>query len=192
MTLPELVVAILVLTTVLIPLGSVFLSFSRAFSSLAKRSHMTARAPAIADRLVDELLTGKFETIDPVSPQLNPWIRFQKVVSVAGGVPVYGNPIQIDVIPMEASIVDGVDNDGDGLIDEGGLRIWEDVAPSGTSPGGEDTETILAANLAKDGLQFTRQGGFLLLDITFQAVVELGEPPVTFRIQSGAKMRNAD
>lgn len=192
MTLPELMVAILVLTTVVVPLGNVFLNSSRAFSSLAKRSQMTARAPAIMDRLVADLVTGKFESLTPAAPALSPWVRFQKIVSVTSGVAAYGNPIQVDLVPMESSITDAVDNDGDGLIDEGGLRIWEDFAPQGTSPGSEDTQTIIAANIAKDGLQFTRQGAFLLVDITFQAVVEPGEPPVTFHVQSGVTMRNAE
>ena len=192
MTLPEIVVATLVLTTVFVPIGNVFLNSSRAFSSLAKRAQVTARGPIIMDRLVNQLVTGNFQSLSPSVPEASSWVRFQRIVSVTGDTPTYGNPIQIDLIPMESSITDGTDNDGDGLIDEGGLRIWEDVSPLGTSPGAWDPTSVIAANLARDGLQFTRQGAFLLIDLTFQATVEAGQPPMTFQIQSGVKMRNSE
>ena len=185
-TLLELMVSLGLLATVMVPVGYVILSSSRAFSSLAKQSHLVARATVVADRLVDELNNGRL--LNPPNPVQSTWIRFDKIVDVVGGAPVYGDPIQIDLVPMEASNTDNLDNDGDGIVDEGGVRIWTDVAPLGNSPGPEDEQAIISASIAKSGLLFTRQGAMVLLDLTFASVNEPGGAPTDFYLGSGALM----
>lgn len=190
MTLLEILIVLVVLTGVLLPLTQFFLRGTRAFNSLMKTAELTARANVVMERIVAEALAGRFVSLQPPAPVLSDWVRFEKVVDLVDGVPVYGEPVQIDLIPMESSITDGVDNDGDGLVDEGGVRIWSDYAPLGSSPGTGDPSAIIATNVAKDGLKFTRAGAILKIELVMASVTERGKPPKTLKMESGVKMRN--
>ena len=189
-TLLELALALLLVTIISLSVGETFLKFSHAFSSLTKLSYVTTRGTVVMDRIISEMVSGRFATLDPPIPQQSAWIRFERVVDVVDGSPVYGDPVQIDLVPMESSINDGVDNNGNGLIDEGGIRIWEDADPQGSRPGPEDREVVVEATLTKDGLKFTRKGAVLVVEFTLQAVTERGRPPLLYRLESGVKMRN--
>ena len=174
-TIVELVVAMSVFVIVLGSVVPLFLSTSRAFSSLASRAQLTARAQVVTDRLVEELLGGSF-TLDAVaSLEESNRVRFQRVVDFVAGAPVFGNPIQIEAVPA-------------GAVDE--LRIWEDMPPYGVNPGPEDSPVVIEANVAKNGLTFKRFGAILLFDLTLQKVTEPGQPPTSVLTTSGVNMRN--
>ncbi len=183
-TLLELIISVGILTLVFVPFGYVALSSSRAFSSLAKQSQVASNAAAVADRLVEELSNGRL--LGPANPNLSTFIRFDKIVDVVAGVPVYGDPIQIDLVATESSNTDDVDNDGDGIVDEGSVRVWIDSAPLGTSPGNEDEAFVISEVVAKDGLQFTQNGAMMLIDLTMETVAE--GTNVTLHLGSGVLM----
>ena len=180
----ELIVSVAILTVVMVPFGFVALSSSRAFSSLAQQSQVSSNAAAVADRLVEEISNGRL--LDPGNPNQSTYIRFDTVVDVVDGQPVYGDPIQIDLVATESSNTDGVDNDGDGIVDEGGVRIWIDSAPLGGGPGDEDEAFLISTKVAKDGLQFTQNRAMMLIDLTMEIVTE--ETNLNFYIASGALM----
>ena len=182
-TLLELAVAVGLLSTAFVVVGATFARLSEAFSQVAKLSFVVSRAPATMDRLVDELRNGRI--LDPAVPAASDYIRFDRITGVVAGAPVYGDPIQIDVVGMEASITDSKDNDGDGIIDEGAIRIWTDVAPLGTTPGNEDEAVVIASGIGKDGLQFTLQGSMVIVDLTFEETPEAGEDSTTFTLSTG-------
>ncbi len=175
-----------ILTVVMVPFGFVVLSSSRAFSSLARQSQISSNAAAVADRLVVELSNGRL--LDPANPDQSTYIRFDKIVDVVDGAPVYGDPIQIDLVATESSNTDGVDNDGDGIVDEGGVRIWIDKDPVETTPsiGSEDEVFQISAFVAKDGLQFTQVGTMILIDLTVETVAD--GTNLTLYIGSGVLM----
>lgn len=169
-------------------LGNVFLQSTRAFTSATVRSHASSRSQVVMDRLVDEMVTGVFETINPPVPNMDSWIRFRKVTAVVSGSPVYSEPYQIELISSESNGTDGIDNDGDGLIDEGLIRIWEDMLPYGSTPGVEDSPITITDNVS--GLTFTRAGSVLLIDLSYDVVPEPNVAPIRYRVVSGVKMRN--
>ena len=75
--------------------------------------------------------------------------------------------------------------------DEGGILIWVDHAPlSPGGPGVEDTQSVIAADVAKNGLTFTRVGGMLQIDLMLETVAENSRNPVSFKLSSGVRMRN--
>ncbi|MEM7235381.1 MAG: hypothetical protein AAF517_24630 [Planctomycetota bacterium] len=178
------VVSLAILTVTMLPVGYATLKSSSAFSSLVKRSDLVSRAPVIVDRLVEEISGGRL--ISPASPSNSSSVRFDHVTSVSAGAPVYGAPIQIDFVSTENAGSDSLDNDGDGITDEGGIRIWEDRDPTGATPGNEDVVVVIAENLASNGLLFTRLGNTLLISATFEAVAERGKTSETFTIHSAA------
>ena len=186
----EVVIATAILLTVMAAAGEFFLKSSDCLSSMVKNVYTTSRALVVLDRLEDELLTGNFASLVPPVPKATNYVEFEKIVGVSNGMPVYGNTIRIELIDAEnGDSNDGIDNDGNGLVDEHAIRIWEDFPPFGPGPGPEDVASIICANATKDGLQITRQGGVLLIDLTLQEGSP-GQAPATIKLQSGVKMRN--
>lgn len=190
-TLVEVVISVSIMVVICVALGEFFLKGSRAMSSIAKSTHTSMRLSSVMDRIVSELVSGRFASLDPPIPVQSQWIRFQKVIA-SGAPPVYGNPVHIELVEAESNSSDNLDNDGDGLVDETGVRIWEDYPPYAVTPGPEDSPTLLATELTSDGLKFTREGAVLLIELTFQAVVERGETPTLYHLQSGVRMRNSN
>lgn len=184
LTLVEIMISVAILTIVTVPFGFVVLSSSRAFSSLARQSQVSSNAMAVADRLVEEISNGRL--LDPANPNQSTYLRFDRIVDVVDGQPVYGDPRQIDLVAAESSNTDGVDNDGDGIVDESGIRIWIDSAPLGGSPGSEDEAFLISSRVAKDGLQFTQDGAMVRIDLTMETVTD--GTNLTLYIASGALM----
>ena len=189
-TLLELSMAMTLFVVVVLMVGKNFLDSSRAFTGLAKLLYGHTRAQLIMDRLVQELLPGSFTTLDPPVPVDSTSIAFQKVIGVVNGEPVLGNTLHMELVPLASNTTDGVDNDGDGLIDECGIRIWEDLPPFGPTPGPPDLPVLIAGNLAAGGLKFNREGSLLVIDLTLQEVVQPGEAPRLIHLVSGVKLRN--
>ncbi len=193
-TLIEITVATAVLGVALMSITQLFLSSSEAFSSSTKRAQLTIRSQVVMNRLCDEIITGRFLTLTPPNPTASDRLRFDKIIGFASGEPVYGNPVQIELVLLEGPGgpgSNGIDDNGNGLIDEGAVLIWEDFPPqSPVTPGPEDVQTIIVMNVAKDGLSFTRMGAMLAIDLTLQAVAEPGVDPVSHTLRSGIRMRN--
>lgn len=188
----EMAVAVSLLLFVTAVVGKNIYDSSRASSSLVKLKYMNLRAQTVIDRLADELITGNFTSMIPETPVAADYISFQKIVGVNNGEPVFGNTIQIDLVPMESDINDGVDNNKNGLVDECGIRIWEDLPPGNGVLDPTDPNVVVCGKVPRGGLKFTRQGAMLLIDLTVQEVVEIGEPPKSFQIVTGVKMRNSE
>lgn len=178
-TLIEVLVASSVSVVILLGIGQFLVRSSGAFSDLARRSHISARGQAIMERVANELAAGRFVTLDPPVPAESSWIRFDKTTGFTNGAPVFSNPFQIELIEEEGA-------------DSADLRVWEDLPPYSTTPGNEDSPTILSSNVAPGGLVFTRTGATLEVSITFQVPVVDSDETHTFTLASGVKMRNEE
>ena len=172
-TLVELVIAVSILGIVFASITQFFLNSSRAFSSAAVKTYLEARGQAVANRLVKDITAARFLSLIPPVPFLSDKVRFQKLIDVVGYDPVYGNPIQIEMVP------------GTQLND---VRIWEDIPPYAGVPGIEDTVVILASKV--QNLDFTRLGTVLQIDITLQSQISAEGDIFTYQIVTGVKMRN--
>lgn len=189
-TLMEVMIAAVIFAVATVSIAPLFVQSSEAFSTLTSRSQLTARSQAIMDRLVSEIMLGRFATLDPPIPTQSSWVRFDRIEDVIAGTPIFGNPYHIETTDMESDTTDGVDNDGDGLVDESGIEVWEDFPPHGLTAGPEDNPRLICTNLDQNGLVFTRNGAVVELQLTCQTVLEKGQPPVTVAITSGVRMRN--
>ncbi len=187
----ETVLAVAIFASVIAIAGFFFQNSSKAMSSLANRAYATSRLQSVMDRVITELVSGRFASMVPPIPEKSQWMRFQKVVA-PGSPPTYGNPIQIELVQSEEDPVDGQDNDSNGLIDEARVQVWEDFPPHGPTPGEEDAVAVLAINLTNDGLTFTREGAVLLIAMTFQSRPERERPLEFFTLRSGIRMRNSN
>ena len=164
------------------------LQCTRAFSALEKQSHVVGRAPATADRLVDEISNCRL--LDPTAWVDSTYVCFDTIIGVVDGASVYGYPIQVDLVPMQTSNTDGEDNNGDGVVDEGCVRIWGDLDPTGSIPGAEHEVAVIGGHLQKDGLLFTRLGNMLEIEMTFADATTPGEPPTIVTLTSGVVVQD--
>ena len=73
LTIVELLTATTVFVLVSVSLGQLVVHATSAFSSLASWAQLTARSQVIMDRVLDELLTGRFVTLDPPIPDNSDW-----------------------------------------------------------------------------------------------------------------------
>ncbi len=178
-TLLELIVTstlLAVITSTFVPL---FVSSTRAISSLGTRSHITAWGHLVLDRVRKEIVTARLSSLDPAVPNDSPWIRFQKPVDFQDGAAVDGDPIQIELVPVPGSADEGI-------------RIWRDAPPYGGTPGSEDQASVITGSIAPDGLKFTRVGAVLHVEITFRANTGGGGAPYSFTTSFAVKLRNGN
>ncbi len=177
-TLMEMMIALTILALISSVFAPLFISSTQAFSSLATRAYINARGQTVMDRLWQELAMARLSTIDPPAPTGSAYLRFERPVGFVDGKTVYGPPLQIDLVPLTPN--------------EDGIRMWEDSPPTGTTPGAEDSQRILCGNVAPGGLAFTGLGATITVEVTFQAEVEPGVPPLTSTVSSRVKLRNAN
>ncbi len=156
---------------------SILIMATIATMSIAQEMFDTGTAvadgEAIARRALDdisyELYSSSITTLSPANPNASTYIRFQKNIDFVAGVIVWSDPIQIEWVMDPKEIDNGLDDDGDGLIDEGYIRIWEDAVPTGMTPGAEDSTPItIARSIAENGLEFDLTGTRLDVLVTSQ------------------------
>lgn len=203
-TLIELAIGLAITATISIGVGQFFVQSSNALNTMAVKSNMTGRGQAVMDRMLADLTTARFVSMTPAVPDRSNWIRFQRPTGFSGGAATYGNPIQIELIPTgdvdwatvwEDWYTDGTPPDPGSVVQLAmqSIRIWEDFPPHGSTPGTEDTSTLIARNLAPEGLLFTRNGASIEVQLTFIAIGSDAKKGLeTFTIVSGVKMRNTE
>lgn len=125
MTLIEALIATAIMAAVTGSIALVVRSTSSALSAVTVSVHEEARARRGMNR-VKELLRGSARTTiapQPGFPAWDTWVEFQRVSGQVAGVATYEALERIALRADPADLVDGLDNDGDGLVDEGEL-VW--------------------------------------------------------------------
>jgi len=170
----ETMIASIILAILLMALMVVVMTTQKTFGSLATRSAVQMRVESAIDRMVRELRAtgaGQVTTGSPgvffVDAQTYDNVNFRPVVGVSGGTITWGAPItfrfEYDPVAGGGNEGDnlGIDDDGDGLVDEGRLVRTE---------GGSNT--VLASGVT--GVGFTMSGGQLAIQLTIVALDEVG------------------
>jgi prepilin-type N-terminal cleavage/methylation domain-containing protein len=139
-----------------------------ALSSGMTQSSLTTRANQLAERISEELMRAGLTTISPSDPAGGPVINYRRAMGYENGVATWGSPLRIEYRPaedklvwvrnpglsseqvvtwatgirpyMEGEIENGVDDNGDGTVDERGVsfRIDNDVLTVSVSLEGRD------------------------------------------------------
>jgi prepilin-type N-terminal cleavage/methylation domain-containing protein len=127
-TLLELVLSIALIAMVL---GS-----SLAMTLVGRNAYVATTLQAVADskgRQVLQRLAKELENADDGNILLDPGINggsameFAPIVDVVGGALIFGNPVRIQRNPSPTDPDDGVDNDGNGIVDDGLILLTRDV-----------------------------------------------------------------
>jgi prepilin-type N-terminal cleavage/methylation domain-containing protein len=141
----ELLVSVTLLAVVLASAGLVSGTSRQLYTQSAKASALETRARQSLDRVVDELSAAALVTItpDPVGANWTDTLDFQQVTGVVGGA-VALTPLRRMSLELEGGEGDdGLDNDGDGLVDECQLVLIR-------SPGAPDElRTVLARRVRR-------------------------------------------
>jgi prepilin-type N-terminal cleavage/methylation domain-containing protein len=127
-TLLELVISVALIAMVLGSSLAMTLRGRDAYVSTALQAVADGKARQALQRMAKEL-----ENADADNLLADPGIvggsaiEFTPVVDVVGGVPILGNPIRIQRNPSATDPDDGVDNDGNGIVDEGVIVLIRDI-----------------------------------------------------------------
>ncbi len=126
-TLLEITVGMLVLSLVLGGVCGLALGTYRLFSNQMSHVYLEQTGARLMDRLTAELRSAYPPSITPVAIAGSTWIRYQQVTGYAGGVLGLGPfaTLRFELAPNETD--NDVDDNGDGLADDGFLTYTPDA-----------------------------------------------------------------
>jgi len=201
----ELLICVGLLSLVFGSLGLVSRTTDSLYRQTSRSSNLEARCRQTVDHVVDLLATmvGVQSFPDPVAPNWTGTLDFVQATGVVGGALSWGPPLRL-VLEMDAGEVeDGIDNDGDGSIDEGRLVLIRNPGAGG------ELRTILChgvsyyaerevGNGADDngngmvderGFCMERQGDVMRVFLTLEDQDDAGRP-VVCSVTTSLRIRN--
>jgi hypothetical protein len=138
-TVVEVCVAITLLALIVGPVLLVALSGSRYYTKESSRAEIHSSAETAIHKMTRELMGVRLSTIlpNPTGVSGSPTITFQTAAGMAGGAVVLGPVMRLALEYEPGETNDGLDNDGDGLIDECQVRWTRNLGA------GDETQAIL-------------------------------------------------
>lgn len=203
MTLLEVMISLTIFATAMAGVVMSLGMGGKAYSQSAIHNRLYGKAGRTMQRLVRELGPAVSASIQPADPEGGDRIQFQSVVDSVGGAPVLGEATRyvLELDPLEVN--NGLDDDGDGLVDERVLVRLTD--PSGAN----EKRIILLRNVREllegeaddgldnngngladePGLSFDLDGDLLTIRLTVDAVLDGGRV-VTETLETSMTLRN--
>lgn len=174
-----------------------------AFRSSQDLSDLETRARRALDRAVFELLAvgGSELAPNPVGDFGADALEFRQAVGLAGTAPVWGDLCSLSFVPAPGDADDGLDNDGNGLVDDGQLVLVRDVGGNeqrivlcsgvrelaeGEVPNGADDNGNGVIDEA--GFNVHRVGDVLFVRLTLEAAVPTGS--IVRTLETSIRIRN--
>jgi prepilin-type N-terminal cleavage/methylation domain-containing protein len=131
-SLVEVLVASAIFSLVLAGTTLVVMTSSSTATDSSARNRVRDLARRAADRVADELVNAGAATLFPdPEPDGTDNVVFATVTGVAAGVVGWSNPTRIAFEYDPGEVDDGVDNDGDGLVDEGRIVLTRNDGMAG-------------------------------------------------------------
>jgi len=129
LTLIELLIAMMILAMLLATIGMTVMRGGGAFKQGVATSVVEAQARRGLDRITDLFSGGRAGSLapNPVAPFGSSTLDFDKSAGFAGGVVVPGPTTRIAFQNDPTDLDDGVDNNGNGLVDEGRIVLVQNV-----------------------------------------------------------------
>jgi len=124
-TLIEVALVVALFGTILGRVVLVFRSSTRACQVGSTEGHLEAVVNRVLDRIAERLQASSHTTVTPslVAPFSSPTIDFQRTVGFAGGVVTWSPTERIGFQYRPGEIDNGIDDDGDGIADDGRV-VW--------------------------------------------------------------------
>ena len=148
MTVVEVVVAMTIFTLVLGLVGLATLSGQEAYKVGMNVSQLENQARRTVDRIADEILEAgaRWVVPQPTAPLGDSALNYRRNEGFAGGNIVWSSPRVIRFQYAAGEVDDGVDNDGNGLIDDGVVVMVRD-------DGGPNQQTTVLTRWVAELLQ---------------------------------------
>lgn len=126
-TVIETVVSVGVLSVLMSLAGLAMLRSSNAYQDTTQRTAHELRVRRALDRVIDELVMASAATITPPLGEdfASNTITFQPVVDIQGGFAVLGPALTLRTELAPGEVLNGVDDNGNGLVDEPGFSITQ-------------------------------------------------------------------
>jgi prepilin-type N-terminal cleavage/methylation domain-containing protein len=144
-TLVEVVIVLALVSVVMGSVIAVLRSSMRACQVGSTAGHLEALLNRALDRIAERLQASSSSAVTPAlsSPFSSPQIDFQRTIGFAGGVVAWSPTERIGFQFRPGELDDGIDNDGDGIVDDGQVIWTQDLGlPTQTS-------TVLADGVTK-------------------------------------------
>ncbi len=202
LTLVELLISLVFLATLLLAASSVTDEAKDAFQANSANETLVVRAHASLERMLKPLAEAELASLPPLALG-GDLLTYRRAVGYAGGATQWGPTTQVSLQFDSGELDDGVDNDGDGLVDEGEVLWLEDPGQPGerrlvlARGVREYLEGELANGLDDNGNGFTDERGFWLdLEgdvLTLRLTLERLDPHgrlLVRSVESSARIRN--
>lgn len=135
----ELLIAAVIMTTVLGAIGATVLTGTRNYEEGVARADVDAQARRLVSRIAQEFMTA---STGSCLPGAGMWsggdedegaveFRYLQVQGAAAGNPLYSTQRRIRLDYVQGELDDGVDNNGNGLVDECRILLTQDTAGGG-------------------------------------------------------------
>jgi type II secretory pathway pseudopilin PulG len=128
-TVIELMISTVMLSTILFAIGLTVLTGKQNFRQGITQAVLESRAQRALDRIVGELQGAQANSITPVptAPLGSSSLQFRVCTGYDGTAQTWGPWMRIARVADPLDSPDGVDNDSDGLVDEGQVVLTRDV-----------------------------------------------------------------
>jgi hypothetical protein len=129
MTIVEMLIATAVLAVLLSAVGLTVVRGTGAYRESLTANEVTAKATRMCERVVDELLAADRSTLvlNPPAPFGASSVDYRRGEGVAGGALAVGNPRRLGVRLDAGELDNGLDDDGDGVVDDCCLELTPDT-----------------------------------------------------------------
>lgn len=129
MTLLEVSIGAVLLTIALASTTLLARSSQRAYGTGFSTATLESQVSQTIERVLEELRVAGLETLapDPVSPLGATSIQYRQALDYVGGEVVWSEPRRLAFVYELGELDDGLDNNGNGLVDEGMLVLTEAV-----------------------------------------------------------------
>ncbi len=204
-TILELLIAATISAGLIYAIANSTLRASRAYAEGSLRSNLISRAHQVVDRIAAQLEQAGVGTLQPPLLPLatSSTLTFQQVVGYGGGAVVWSADNVFAFQLETGEIADGLDNNGDGRIDEGVVVWTQNVGQPNQSSvvlchGVSSLLQGEVANLADDngnglidepGLAFELQGNVLVIRLSLEVPDDDGRLVVK-TVQTAVRVRN--
>lgn len=204
-TLLEMSISMGMLAVLLYAVGMVTLAGNRAFRAGQSRDAIGLRARRCLDRIADEIGMAGLGSLtpNPVAPFGTSSLDLATPSGLVGGVVQWGSTTRIQLQYATDDPNDGVDNDGDGSIDDGRVVLVKNVGLgtqrtvvlchgiaeylAGEVPNGKDDNGNTLVD--ERGLSFVLNGETLTIRITLEGL-DPERQRMTRTVETTVKLRN--
>jgi len=123
-TMVEMIIAVALLGVRVIAVGLTSRKATDAFEEGTSLDALNNTAHRTLERMLAELEAANGANLAPRPDIQDGWHRITyEVATDFNGVPIWGNPLELERELEPGELDDGIDNDGDGLVDEG-MVVW--------------------------------------------------------------------